>query len=157
MKLRFNHHTHILHDAEDGQHIAELCDGVHYTVGAGIAAAVNAVDTTTVQLMELLREARETMLDGYDDSGDWCVEVDTILGQQPEPSAPSGRSSDDSGAANDTRKVRPAISHAVHDKLVAALDAARSVLADAGCELTVMNQIDEALSAAGLPAAGRTA
>lgn len=53
--------------------------------------------------------------------------------------------------ALEANAVMPLLGHADQQQLIAALDAARSVLADSGCELAVMQQIDAALTAAGRP------
>lgn len=142
MKLRFNHDTHILYDAEDGQHIAELCDGVHATVGAGIAAAVNAVDTPSIQLVSTQLAHSPTPWVLRDETGDERGGFD-IDAWGDDGTVTVAQCADRADAEFIVKACNG------HDSLVAALDAARSVLADAGCELTVMNQIDEALAAVG--------
>lgn len=70
MKLKFNPHTHILSDAEDGQHIAELCDGATLEDGAFIETACNAHNTLVAALQNALYA-----LNHLTDASDKSVEI----------------------------------------------------------------------------------
>ena len=74
MSLKYDHNSRIIIDEEDGQHIAELCDGATPEQGKSLVESYNLHE----ELISALRECHQALQDHvqYEDDEDGSLEGD---------------------------------------------------------------------------------